>query len=232
MPQHQMIMWVMPALSTPTDDNFSGFVFKIQANMNPKHRDSVAFVRVCSGHFERNMTVTHARSGKNIKLSRPYAFFAEERTVVDEAFAGDILGLPGNRKFTIGDTITEGSAFNFAPIPQFAPEHFARLVNTDIGKQKQFTKGLEQLQTEGAMQVLYDADSMRRDPILAVVGVLQFEVVQARLEDEYRVKTKLEGLPHQLSRWVEGPEEQIEQLPWRYGYITHPRFRGSVGGFV
>ena len=213
---------------TPTDDNFAGFVFKIQANMNPKHRDSVAFVRICSGHFERNMSVTHSRSGKTLKLSRPYTFFAEERTVVEEAFAGDIIGLPGNRNFTIGDTITEGFAFNFVPIPQFPPEHFARIINLDISKMKQFAKGLAQLQTEGAMQVLYDFDAMRRDPILAVVGVLQFEVVQARLADEYRVQTRLERLPHQLSRWVKGSEEQIEQLPWRYGILRTKDLDGRL----
>jgi peptide chain release factor 3 len=203
----------------PANPDFSGFVFKIQANMNPRHRDSVAFVRVCSGHFERNMSVTHSRSGRTLKLSRPYKFFAENREVVEEAYAGDIIGLPGNKNFAIGDTISEGPAFNYDPIPQFPPEHFARLINLDIGKQKQFQKGLGQLETEGAMQVLYEADAMRRDPILAVVGVLQFEVVKARLEDEYNVPTQLERLPHRLSRYVTGPASEIDQLPWRYGMI-------------
>lgn len=201
----------------PTEDKFSGFVFKIQANMNPRHRDSVAFVRICSGRFERNMSVNHARTGKSFKLPRPYKFFAEEREVVEDAYAGDIIGLPGNRDFSIGDTISEGEVFRFDPIPRFAAEHFGRLINTDVSKQKQFNKGLEQLESEGAMQVLYDANAVQRDPILAVVGVLQFEVVQARLEEEYRVKTRLEPLPHSLARWVEGDEAQIEQLPWQYG---------------
>ena len=206
----------------PHQDEFSGFVFKIQANMDPRHRDSVAFLRICSGRFERNMTVNHVSSGRTLKLSRPYTFFAEERSVVEEAFAGDIIGLPGNRLYTIGDTLTANSDFKFDPIPRFAPEHFARLRNLDISKQKQFLKGIQQLETEGAMQVLYEADAFRRDPILAVVGVLQFEVVQARLEDEYNVKTRLERLPHQLSRWVEGPEEEVEKLPWQYGLLkTH-----------
>ncbi len=211
----------------PDHEAFSGFIFKIQANMDPRHRDSVAYLRICSGRFERNMTVKHPRSGKMIKLSRPYAFFADERTVVEEAYAGDILGLPGNRLFTIGDTLS-GKSFRFDPIPRFAPEHFGRLINLDIGKQKNFQKALEQLETEGAMQVLYEVDAMRRDPILAVVGVLQFEVVQARLEDEYKVKTKLDRLGHSLSRWVEGPEESIESLPWRYGVIRARDLEGRL----
>jgi peptide chain release factor 3 len=203
----------------PSAEPFSGFVFKIQANMDPRHRDSVAFLRICSGRFERNMNVNHPRTGKSLKLARPYTFFADDREVVDEAYAGDIIGLPGNKLFTIGDTLTSEGSFHYAPIPRFAPEHFARLVNRDISKQKNFLKGVQQLETEGAMQVFYDTDAMRRDPILAVVGVLQFEVVQGRLEEEYSVKTQLQMLPHQLARWVEGDEEDIEKLPWRYGLL-------------
>ncbi len=203
----------------PQEPEFSGFVFKIQANMNPKHRDSVAFVRICSGRFERNMPVNHARSGKNFRLPRPYKFFADDREVVEEAYPGDIIGLPGNREFAIGDTISEGRAFQFAPIPKFPPEHFGRLINEDIAKQKQFLKGISQLETEGAMQVLYEVDAQRRDPILAVVGVLQFEVVQSRLEAEYNVRTRLQPLPYRLARYVSGPEEQIDMLPWRYSML-------------
>jgi len=206
-------------LIDPGTNEFSGFVFKIQANMNPKHRDSVAFVRVCSGRFERNMPVNHPRTGKSLRLPRPYKFFADDREVIDEAFPGDIIGLPANRYFSIGDTISAGVPFNYAPIPKFAPEHFARLINEDISKQKQFLKGIDQLQKEGAMQILHEVDAMRRDPILAVVGMLQFEVVQARLEGEYSVATRLQPLPHTLARRVEGPEEQVEKLPWRYGVL-------------
>jgi peptide chain release factor 3 len=166
---------------------FSGFIFKIQANMNPNHRDSVAFLRVCSGRFERDMSVSHGQTGKTLRLPRPYKFFANEREVIEEAFPGDIIGLPSSGQFAIGDTLSAGGAFRFAPIPRFQPEHFALLRNTDIGKQKQFIKGLRQLETEGAMQVLYDQDAGQRHPILAVVGRLQFEVVQARLETE-RIK--------------------------------------------
>ena len=203
----------------PDEEPFSGFVFKIQANMNPKHRDSVAYMRICSGRFTRNMQVNHPRSGKTLKLSRPYAFFADAREVVDEAWAGDIIGLPGNKLYTIGDTLSVKGDLSYNSIPRFAPEHFARLINSDISKQKNFMKGVTQLETEGAMQVFYEADAFRRDPILAVVGVLQFEVVIARLEDEYNVKTRLDRLSHQLARWVDGPEDEIESLPWRYGML-------------
>jgi peptide chain release factor 3 len=212
----------------PYQEAFSGFVFKIQANMDPKHRDSVAFLRICSGRFERNAQVKHPRTGKILKLSRTYAFFAEQREVVDEAFAGDIIGLPGNREFNIGDTISSDKLLSFAAIPRFPAEHFARLVNLDVSKQKQFQKGIRQLETEGAMQVLHDADAQRRDPILAVVGVLQFEVVQARLETEYSVKTKLEPLPHRLCRWVDGPDAEIEKLPWRYGMLKTVDIDGRI----
>jgi peptide chain release factor 3 len=213
----------------PRDEDFSGFVFKIQANMNPKHRDSVAFVRVCSGRFERNMPVNHTRTGKTMRLPRPYKFFAEEREVVEDAYPGDIIGLPNNRDFHIGDTISAGQPFNFEAIPRFPPEHFARLINLDVSKQKQFLKGLRQLETEGAMQILHETDAQRREPILAVVGILQFEVVQARLESEYNVKTRLNILPHRLCRIVEGPQEDIDALPWRYSMI---RAQDSYGKLV
>ena len=213
----------------PVEEDFSGFVFKIQANMNPKHRDSVAFVRVCSGRFERNMPVNHMRTGKTVRLPRPYKFFADEREVVEDAYPGDIIGLPNNRDFQIGDTISAGRGFNFGAIPRFAPEHFARLINLDISKQKQFQKGLQQLETEGAMQILYETDAQKREPIIAVVGVLQFEVMQARLESEYNVATRLNMLPHALCRFVEGPDELIELLPWRYSMLrARDRFENLV----
>jgi peptide chain release factor 3 len=204
----------------PVEHDFSGFVFKIQANMDPRHRDSVAFVRICSGHFERNMTVLHPRTDNTLRLSRPYRFFAEDREIIDEAYAGDIIGIPGGRRdFVIGDTITGSEPFNYERIPRFAPEHFGRLINEDVSKYKQFHKGLEQLETEGAMQVLHETDAARRAPLLAVVGVLQFDVVQARLETEYKVPTRLERLPHQVARFVEGPSDKIEALPWDYGLL-------------
>ena len=203
----------------PDRPGFCGFVFKIQANMNPNHRDNVAFLRVVSGRFERDMTVTHAQTGKTMRLPRPYRFFANEREVIEEAFPGDIIGLPGNGQFGIGDTLSAEGSFRFAPIPRFEPEHFALLRNTDIGKQKQFQRGLRQLETEGAMQILYDADAAQRHPILAVVGRLQFEVVQARLDTEYGVTTVLEPLPYKLARWLEGPADALENLPWGHGLL-------------
>ena len=198
----------------PDAPSFSGFVFKIQANMDPRHRDSVAFVRICSGRFERGMTINHVRTGRTVRLSRSYKFFAEDRETIEYAYAGDIVGLPGKRDLAIGDTVTEGETVRFDPIPRFPPEHFARLINLDIGKYKQFRKGLRQLETEGAMQILYQAEAQRREPILAVVGVLQYDVVQARLRHEYGVPTRLEPLPFQVARWIEGPDEEIEKLSW------------------
>jgi peptide chain release factor 3 len=199
----------------PDAQDFSGFVFKIQANMNPKHRDSVAFLRICSGRFERGMDLTHAQTGKTLRLLRPYKLFASEREVIDEAFPGDVLGLPNNGEFSIGDTLCSGAPFRFASIPRFQPEHFASLRNTDLGKQKQFAKGLSQLESEGAVQVLYNVNAFKREPILAVVGQLQFDVVQARLKAEYNVPTELERLPHVALRWIKGPQAAIDKLPNR-----------------
>ncbi|HNB37201.1 MAG TPA: peptide chain release factor 3, partial [Anaerolineales bacterium] len=197
---------------TPQDAEFSGFIFKVQANMNPKHRDSVAFLRICSGRFERGMDLIHAQSGKTLKLMRPYKAFANEREIIDEAYPGDVLGLPNNGMFAIGDTLCTGRTIQFAPLPRFQPEHFGLLRNLDVGKQKQFTKGLAQLESEGAVQILYNVNAFKREPILAVVGQLQFDVVQARLESEYNVKTELERMPHTLLRWIKGADEDIEAL--------------------
>lgn len=199
--------WVHPA-----DEEFSGFIFKIQANMNPKHRDSVAFVRICSGVFERGMTVIHSQSGKTHRLSRPYKLFANEREIIEDAFPGDVLGLPNSGNFAIGDTLYTGNPLKFAPIPRFRPEHFAILHNSELSKHKQFNKGLRQLEMEGAVQVFYNIDAYRREPILAVVGELQFDVVQARLENEYHVSTSLEHLSIQAIRWVKGPKSSILKI--------------------
>ena len=199
----------------PESHEFSGFIFKIQSNMNPKHRDSVAFLRVCSGRFERGMVARHAQSGNVVRLQRPYRLFANEREIIDEAFPGDVVGLPNNGGLAIGDTICNGTFIKFTPIPRFKPERFALLRNTDLSKQKQFIKGLRQLESEGAVQVLYNINALKREPILAVVGQLQFSVVQARLETEYYVPTELEPLPYTMVRWIDGPETSIKSLPVR-----------------
>jgi len=200
---------------SPIDPDFSGFIFKIQANMNPKHRDSVAFLRICSGRFERGMSLVHTQSGKTLRLLRPYKPFANEREILDEAFPGDVLGIPNNGDFAIGDSLCSGTPIRFASIPRFQPEHFALLRNTDLSKQKQFAKGLLQLESEGAVQVLYNLNAFKREPILAVVGQLQFDVVQARLKSEYNVPTDLERLPHVLLRWIKGADADVENLPNR-----------------
>lgn len=200
---------------SPEDDHFSGFVFKIQANMNPKHHDSVAFVRVCSGEFERGMDVVHTQSNKTFRLQRSYKLFANERETIEKAYPGDVIGLPNTAGFGIGDTICDQQSVKFKAIPRFHPEFFATIRNLDPNKHKQFNKGLRQLETEGAVQVLYQTESLKREPVLAVVGVLQFDVVQARLENEYGVPTTIERLSNAVARWVTGPKEDILRMAER-----------------
>lgn len=199
----------------PQREDFSGFVFKIQANMDPRHRDRVAFVRVCSGKFERDMTVRNVRTGKDVRLSRAMRLFASERESLDAAFAGDVVGLANPGVFAIGDTICEGKPVQFEPIPTFAPEHFASVRSVDTGAYKSFGKGIAQLREEGAIQVLYPYGSMRTEPILAAVGALQFEVVKYRLESEYNVKTIFTSLPYSVARHVVGDRDSVgrAQLP-------------------
>ncbi len=198
-------------LIPPTTPDFSGFVFKLQANMDPKHRDRVAFIRVCTGKFEKDMTVSHARSGKNIRLSRPQKLFAQGRESIDEAYAGDVIGLNNPGVFAIGDTIYKGKKLEYEGIPCFSPEIFAYLKNPNPSKFKQFQKGITELREEGAVQIMYSTDDFKRDPILAAVGQLQFEVVQFRMLSEYGVETKLEPLSYSLARWVEGGWDALNQ---------------------
>ncbi len=193
----------------PQDDRFSGFVFKIQANMDPRHRDRVAFVRVCSGRFERDMTVHNVRSGKDVRLTRAMKLFASERESVDVAYAGDVVGLANPGSFAIGDTLCDGEPIEFDPIPAFAPEHFSQVRNIDTATYKSFHKGIAQLREEGAIQVMYPLNSPRTEPILAAVGELQFEVVKYRLESEYNVKTVFTGLPYGTVRRVVGEADAI-----------------------
>jgi peptide chain release factor 3 len=188
----------------PESDRFAGFIFKIQANMNPAHRDRIAFLRIVSGKFERGMTVRHVRLAKEIRLSQPQQFMAQERTVVDEAYAGDIIGLFDPGIFHIGDTLCTGDPVEFEGIPRFSPEHFARVSIRDALKQKHFLKGLQQLTEEGAIQIFYPANGSP-DPIIGAVGELQFDVLLHRMEHEYGVKVEMTRLPHELARWVGGP---------------------------
>lgn len=200
----------------PEKSEFSGFVFKIQANLDPRHRDRIAFVRICSGRFRREMEVTHARAGKKLKLRNAHRIFGQDRETMDEAFPGDIIGLVNPGEFRLGDTICEGKPFNFEPLPQFSPENFAilRCANTD--RRKQFNRGLEQLLEEGAIQAFSDAQAERRDYILAAVGELQFDVVRFRLESEYDTATSIDWLPYKLTRWIDATEEQFPSLKLPY----------------
>ncbi|SFH29559.1 bacterial peptide chain release factor 3 (bRF-3) [Desulfotomaculum arcticum] len=193
----------------PDHQDFSGQIFKIQANMDPMHRDRVAFLRVCSGRFEKDMLLHHSRLGRKVRMPRAYRFFAREREIVEEAYPGDVVGLANPGLFNIGDTLCSGKLIKFDSIPRFQPEHFCILHNQQIAKYKQFNKGLEQLEEEGAIQVLFLRDSLRKEPILAAVGELQFDVVVARLKAEYGVDTSVERLPFSCARWVEcGPGEE------------------------
>ena len=189
----------------PTDTRFSGFVFKIQANMDPSHRDRVAFMRMCSGKFTRNMEVKHARLNKSVKLSKPLQFFAQERVVVEEAWPGDIVGmLDTTGDLRIGDTLCQGGRFEYEGVPRFSPEHFALLSIKDPMKRKQLTTGLEQLAEEGVVQIYRQRGLGDKDPFLGAVGALQFEVLQHRLKAEYGADTKIERLPFVHARWVVG----------------------------
>jgi len=192
------------AIVSPDDAAFSGFIFKIQANMDPLHRDRVAFMRVCSGRFVRGMEVIHGRTGKRLILKRSLQFKAQERTVLDEAVAGDIVGLWDPGVLRIGDALSDNPGVEFAAIPRFSPEHFVRVVLSEPFKRKQLKKGLEHLSEEGAVQVFYHRQHLERDPILGAVGRLQFEVIQHRLKSEYDVDVRFENLEVQHARWVEG----------------------------
>ncbi len=199
---------------SPESPVFSGFIFKIQANMDPKHRDRIAFIRVCSGKFERDMTVNHPRTGKKVRLSSSHKLFGQDRETVDEAYPGDVIGLVGLSDFGIGDTLTTDPSINYKEIPRFTPESFAYLHNPTPAKYKQFRQGLEQLLQEGVIQVLQLKDSIVKVPLLGAVGPLQFEVVQYRLESEYGAESRLEQAPWNVIRWLpQGfTDEESEKL--------------------
>ncbi|MGF1533371.1 MAG: peptide chain release factor 3 [Bernardetiaceae bacterium] len=187
-------------LVAPEQEKFSGFVFKIHANMDPKHRDRIAFVKVCSGQFERNHNYLHVRSGKQLKFSNPTSFMAEKKSVIDYAYPGDIVGLHDTGTFKIGDALTEGEKLAFRGIPSFAPELFRYIDNADPMKAKQFHKGLEQLMDEGVAQLFTSQYTGRK--ILGTVGALQFEVIQYRLEHEYNAKCRYETIQLHKACWV------------------------------
>jgi peptide chain release factor 3 len=204
----------------PTYEDFTGFVFKLQANMDPRHRDRVAFIRVCTGKFEKDMNVTHARSGKTVRLSRPQKLFAQDRESIEVAYPGDVIGLNNPGVFAIGDTIYTGQKLEYEGIPCFSPELFAFLRNPNPSKFKQFRKGVSELQEEGAVQIMYSVDESKREPILAAVGQLQFEVVQFRMQSEYNVETTIDMLPYSVARWVDGGWDALAKVGRLFNTVT------------
>ena len=195
-------------LIDPMSDDFSAFVFKIQANMNKAHRDRIAFMRICSGKFDASQEVYHVQGDKKMRLLQPQQMMAESRHVVEEAYAGDIIGVFDPGIFSIGDTIcTPGNKFAFEGIPTFAPEHFARVRLLDTMKRKQFVKGINQIAQEGAIQIFQELYGNMEEIIVGVVGVLQFDVLKYRLENEYNVEIRLENLPYEHIRWIANKDE-------------------------
>ena len=197
----------------PTDPGFSAFVFKIQANMNKAHRDRIAFMRICSGRFERDKEYYHVQGGKPLRLAQPQQLMAQERAIIDEAYAGDIIGVFDPGIFSIGDTICEkGKNICFEGIPTFAPEHFAAVERIDTMKRKQFEKGIMQIAQEGAIQIFHEPFTGVEEVIVGVVGVLQFEVLEYRLKTEYGVDVRRRAMPYELVRWVENENLKISEL--------------------
>lgn len=200
-------------LIDPFQEEFSAFVFKIQANMNKAHRDRIAFMRICSGKFQGGMDVYHVQSGRKMKLSQPQQMMAESRKNVEEAYAGDIIGVFDPGIFSIGDTIcSNGQKFEFEGIPTFAPEHFARISQVDTMKRKQFTKGVLQIAQEGAIQIFQEFNSGMEEIIVGVVGVLQFDVLKFRLESEYGVDIRMENMPYEHIRWIKDKTLDLNKI--------------------
>lgn len=202
-------------LVEPTNEKFSGYVFKIQANMNPAHRDRVAFLRIVSGKFERGMSVRHVRAGKEIKLSQPQQFLAQDRDIVQEAYPGDIIGLFDPGIFRIGDSLSQGSDIVFDELPTFSPEIFSKVTVKNALKHKQYQKGLDQLTEEGTIQVFRTASF--DETILGVVGQLQFEVFEHRMKAEYGVDVQLQRMPYQFARWI--IDEKIDPSKFRINSV-------------
>ena len=214
----RMTMPPLPRISEddivdPMDERFSAFVFKIQANMNKAHRDRIAFMRICSGRFERDREYYHVQGAKALRLAQPQQLMAQERAIIDEAYAGDIIGIFDPGIFSIGDTVCEkGMNVRFEGIPTFAPEHFAGVERVDTMKRKQFEKGIMQIAQEGAIQIFHEPYTGVEEVIVGVVGVLQFEVLEYRLRTEYGVEIRRRPMPFELVRWVENEEIDISRL--------------------
>lgn len=213
----------------PTEKKFSGFIFKIHANLDPKHRDRIAFLRVCSGTFERNTFYHHVRLDKNLRFANPYTFMAQSKDVVEEGFPGDVLGLYDTGNFKIGDTLTEGEDFFFQGIPSFSPELFRELVNLDPMKSKQLEKGIQQLTDEGVAQLFTVQPGNRK--IVGTVGELQFEVIQYRLEHEYGAKCRFDGMPIARACWITSDDKaklaefiRLKGIQIAYDKDQHPVF--------
>jgi peptide chain release factor 3 len=196
----------------PLDDAFTGFVFKIQANMDPRHRDRIAFVRICSGRFESGLTVQNTRSGESVRLAQPQQFMAQERTHVEEAWPGDVIGLHDRGSLRIGDTLSQDGPIHIEEMPRFSPEHFARISVRDPLRRKHLDKGLRQLSEEGAAQVFYATTHAGPEPLVGAVGRLQFDVLLHRLKHEYGVEARLENMPYGHARWVTGDRSEIDRL--------------------
>ena len=195
------------------EEDFSAFVFKIQANMNKAHRDRIAFMRICSGKFEAGMDVFHIQGGKKVRLSQPQQMMASERHLVQEAYGGDIIGVFDPGIFSIGDTLTTSAKrYAYEGIPTFAPEHFARVRQVDTMKRKQFIKGVNQIAQEGAIQIFQEYNTGMEEIIVGVVGVLQFDVLKYRLENEYNVEIRMDSLPYEYIRWIGNEEVDMDKL--------------------
>jgi peptide chain release factor 3 len=200
-------------LIDPMSEDFSAFVFKIQANMNKAHRDRIAFMRICSGRFDASKDIYHVQSKRKMKLSQPQQLMAQDRKVVDEAYAGDVIGVFDPGIFSIGDTLCQpGKKFEYEGIPTFAPEHFCRVVQMNTMKRKQFVQGVTQIAQEGAIQIFQEYTAGMSEIIVGVVGVLQFEVLKYRLENEYGCEIKLEPLPYNFIRWIKDPSTDVNSL--------------------
>jgi peptide chain release factor 3 len=196
----------------PDHPDFTGFVFKIQANMDPRHRDRIAFVRICSGQFEPGLEVLNTRSGERIRLAQPQQFMAQDRKAVEEAWPGDVIGIHDRGALRIGDTLSANGDIRFGGIPRFSPEHFSRIRVADPLRRKQLDTGLRQLTEEGAAQVFYEDVQAGHTPIVGAVGLLQFDVLLHRLEHEYGARAILDRLEHRFARWVEGPMPDIRRV--------------------